>query len=790
VIPFILAFSMLLDTHVHGVVRDSASRQPLQGATVHVKGSALGALTDRTGTFHLHDVEGDSITIEVSYVGYVRERLRVGVSASNDIRLEVLLAPSPVQRREIVVLDSKTQSSGLPTQRVDVLTSAEIDEHRGQTFADVLTRVPGVTVMQTGPGISKPMIHGMMGSRLVLRNNGIVQEGQQWGSEHAPEIDPFTPSRIAVVKGPASVMYGPNAMGGVIDVVPRPLPETDGVHGEGSVNLFSNNWQGAAGAFIESKSIGDLPIGVRAQGALRKAGDATAPNHYLTNTGFEEWSAGVTLDAGDNDMGLTAVGSLFNTMLGIYKGSHLGNAADLANAIARGQPAKTYPFSYTIRNPRQEISHTMLSLQGRLRISPEALLRLTYGWQQNSRSEYDAHNSRIIGRDVDSSLAGTDSVLAREQDSIARRTTALKTPAMNLFLTTYSLDAAVDHELGSTLHGTAGISAQRQANNRSGTVYLVPDYVSWGLGGFAFESATLDKFTVTAGLRYDVRWLAVSLQKRGSNVRTDQFKTFASFTASIGGLWIPTEEWSVNMNVATAWRPPQVNELYSNDVHHGTAIYESGDNNLSAERSAGLDATVRYAILGIEIEASLYTNVFTGYILALPDPDNPTITVRGTFPTYRYTQLPAIISGADLSATFAVSRQLNLYGTGSIVRGTDTQNNQPLFLMPSDRLRIGAHVHVNDVIFFHDAFVDVSAFGVRKQTHYTPMQDYAPPPPGYLVTDISVGGMIDVCDAIHSRLTISFANIFDTAYRDYLSRYRYFTDDPGRNLIVRFTTTF
>ncbi|MCX6139647.1 MAG: TonB-dependent receptor, partial [Candidatus Kapabacteria bacterium] len=434
------AFTLLLDAHVHGVVRDSITRQSLHGATVKVIGSTRGAITDRTGMFHLHDLEGDSVTIDVSYVGYSTERLRVGVSASDDVRIEVLLSSSGSKRNEIVVTDSKLVQSGLPTQRVDVLTVAEIDEHRGQTFSDVLTQVPGVTVVQTGPSISKPMIHGMMGQRLVLRNSGVVQEGQQWGAEHAPEIDPFTPSRISVVKGPASVMYGPNAMGGVIDVVPRPLPETDGVHGEGSVNLFSNNWQGAAGAFLESKSIVGLPLGVRAQGALRRAGDSRTPDYALTNTGFEEWSAGATLEAGDRDLGLTATGSLFNTTLGIYKGSHLGNAEDLAAAIERGEPAVTYPFSYDITNPRQEIAHTMLTLQGRLRVDPNALIRLTYGWQQNDRSEFDAHNTRFIGGGP---------------DSAARLEKALQTPAMNLLLTTYSLDGALDHDLTNTIHGTA-----------------------------------------------------------------------------------------------------------------------------------------------------------------------------------------------------------------------------------------------------------------------------------------------------------------------------------------------
>ena len=774
-LSLLLLLSTVLDAHVHGVVRDRSTKQTLHGATVRVVGTTRGAITDRIGTFHLHDIVGDSITLDVSYVGYRQTRVRVGVSASEDVRIEVMLSEDSNVREEVVVTDARHQQSGLPTQRVDVLTAAEIDEHRGQTFSDVLTQVPGVTVVQTGPSISKPMIHGMMGTRIVLRNNGVIQEGQQWGAEHAPEIDPFTPSRISVVKGPASVMYGPNAMGGVIDVVPRPLPSMDGVHGEASANLFTNNKQGAAGVFVESRSIAGLPIGVRVQGAARRAGDALTPDYALTNTGFQEWSAGATLDAGDANLGLTATGTFFSTTLGIYKGAHLGNAEDLKRAIDRGYPLQTYPFTYDIKNPRQEIDHAMLSLQGRLRLSPDALLRLTYGWQQNDRSEFDAHNTRFI-------TGGPDSSANLER--------ALQTPAMNLLLTTYSADAVLEHGLTESIRGKAGVSIMRQVNDRSGSVFLVPDYTALGIGGFAYESLVLTEVTISAGLRYDVRWLDVSLKRRGSQIVTPQEKVFASVTASVGGLWVPSERWSLGINIATAWRPPQVNELYSNDVHHGTAVYEIGDSTLGAERTTGIDATVRYTIAGVELEASAYTNFFSNYILALPDPNNPTITVRGTFPTFRFTQLPAIVSGADLSATVAVSRRVNVYTTGSIVRGIDTESDQPLFLMPSDRLRIGTHVHADDVWFLHDAFVDLSVFGVRQQTEFVPGQDYAAPPSGYVRADVSLGGMIDIGEGVQSRLTISCQNILNTSYRDYLSRYRYFADDSGRNIIMRFTTTF
>jgi iron complex outermembrane receptor protein len=771
----LFALAVLLDVHVHGVVRDTLTREPLHAATIRIVGTTRGAVSDRDGVFHIHDVAADSVLLQISHVGYATKRTMLAVRGRDDVRIEVLLAPSQRRSDETVVIDSRTShtSSALPTQHVTELSAAQIDEHRGQTFADVLTRVPGVTVVQTGPSISKPMIHGMMGQRIILRNNGVVQEGQQWGAEHAPEIDPFTPARIAVVKGPASVMYGPNAMGGVIDVLPRPLPRDSVLHGEASANLFSNSGQGAIGGFLEDRVEGDLGVAYRVQGAIRRAGDARTPTYVLGNTGFSESSLGGTIGAGNDELGVTVMGSLYSTTLGVFAGSHLGNAEDLRRAIERGRPSTSPEFGYAITSPRQEISHTLLSVQGHAQLFDDAMLRVTYGWQQNNRSEFDAHNTRIIG-----------------PDSAARLQRALRTPAMNLLLTTYTLDTKLEHALADNVRGTAGISAQRQVNDRSGTVYLVPDYVAWGLGGFAYESLMLDDLTLSAGVRYDVRWLDVSLQRRNTTVREEQQRTFASVTASAGALYAISDEQSIGLNIARAWRPPQVNELYANDVHHGSALYEIGDSTLHEERSIGIDATYTLSMRSVEVEATVYANMFDGYILALPDPTRPTITVRGTFPTYRFTQVPALIAGGDVSLRVNVIDEFQAYATASVVRGTDTRAQQPLFLMPSDRARLGMHIHTDDVWELHDAFVDVSVLGVRRQDRYVVGQDYAPPPAGYALLDASLGGMIDLAPSMQMRVTLSCNNILNTQYRDYLNRYRYFADDPGRNIILRITTMF
>ncbi len=775
---FTLMQAGVADIHIHGIVRDSVTRAPLIGATVRVANTTQGTVVGRGGVFHLHDVVGDTVRVVVSMIGYASKAIIV--TGGVDRRVEVLLAPAAILSKAVTV--EGEANAGMPAQHVEVLSQAHVDEHRGQTFADVLRTVPGVTIIQTGPSISKPMYHGMTGLRLVTLNAGVVQEGQQWGAEHAPEIDPFAPARIQVVAGPSAVMYGPNAIGGVISVEPRPLPTGNEAHGEVNINTFTNNWQGALGAWLEAGDVLGSGLAVRVQGSTRRAGDAATPAFRLTNSGFSELNGAVDLGLTIGDVEVVARASLFGTTLGIFSGSHVGNSTNLQRVIERGRPLSvTDAFSYDIGRPRQEIEHRLLSIQTTLNLHDAGTVKVVYGWQRNDRSEFDAHNSRIVGR-------GDDPV-ERARDSVARLNRALATPAMQLLLDTYSADARWTVDVGHDVRLTTGVAGQHQKNTRFGSVFLVPDYVANGLGGFAFAQMMVGDVALAAGVRYDVRTLQADVRARFATESVRHDRTFASGTASIGAAWEPSEHWLVRANVGTGWRPPHVNELFSNDVHHGTAVFEYGDSLLQSERSVGLDASVRYRQSDVEIYVTGYVNSFDGYILSVPDRNNPTVTVRGAFPTFRFTQTPATIAGADVRASWALSNALNLYGVTSIVRGTDVGRNQPLFMMPADRVRLGTHLHFHDAVGLHDPFLDVSVVAVDRQHRFEANFDYAAPPPGYALVDVSVGGIASIGN--HDvRVSASVSNLFDTRYRDYLSRFRYMAYDVGRNITVRITVPF
>jgi iron complex outermembrane receptor protein len=763
------------DTHIHGVIRDSATRRPLAGASVSVQGTSLGAVTARDGVFHLHDVPEGAVRLVVSYVGY--RRRTIDLVAARDVRIEVLLQAEDVRLSDVVIHAAR-RDAGMPTQDVTTLTQAEVDEHRGQTFADVLRQVPGITVMQTGPSIAKPMLHGMTGTRLVMLNAGIAQEGQQWGAEHAPEIDPFTPDRIGVVRGPAAVLYGPNAMGGVISIEPRPLTTSTSWIGDVMVNGFANNRQGAGSIVAERGGLLGGPLAVRLQTSGRRAGDASTPDYVLRNTGFAEMAGAVDLGYDLADWNIASHMRGFTTTLGIYEGSHLGNPADLQRAIERGGPVRPSAFSYDIGRPRQQIAHRLWSIQANGPLSDIDDLRIVYGWQQNLRQEFDAHNTRIVGR-------GDDPV-ERARDSVERLARALATPAMELLLTTYSADVRWERSMQDAWQMTSGVTGSRQVNDRSGAVFLVPDYVAHGLGAYTLHTVTLADLTLSAGMRYDVRWLVSDVTRRGSRDVQRQERTFRNVAGSVGLAWSPAEELGLTLNVGTGWRPPQVNELYANDVHHGVALYEVGDSTLLPERNVAVDAGIDINTTGLKLHVSGYVHRFSNYIYALPDPANPTVTVRGTFPTYRFVQHGAMIAGVDVNATWAVTETWSLIGTLAVVRGQDLDRDLPLFMMPADRGRLAAHVHLEDVLGLHDTYLEAGFTGVRRQDRFVAGEDYVDPPAGYALVDASAGGTIHL-GATDLRITCTVNNLFDRRYRDYLSRFRYVALDPGRDIILRLT---
>lgn len=742
-----------------GVVRDAVTRTALPGASVLVLELRIGQSTERDGTFSMELAPG-TYRLLTRFVGYADDTL--ALMLSRDEQRTILLRPQEVRLEEVrITADKDREYLQHSSRAVAVMTQKELDKHRGQTLGESLEQIPGVTLLQTGPSIAKPVVRGLHSQRVLVLNAGIPQEGQQWGGEHAPEIDPFAPSRIEVMKGAAGVEYGSGAIGGVIRIDPRTFRETPGMHGEIALNAFSNNMQGSGAALLEGSHEALSGIAWRVQGSFRRAGDARTRDYPMNNSGFREADASGALRYFTGRWTTELYYSYFGTTLGIFRGSHIGNVTDLLQAIADGKPQIVTPFSYAIQRPKQEIRHDLFSLRSSLVLPGTGEFTMQLGYQQNNRLEFDAHRAY--------------------NDSLA----ALELPAFNLTLTTYSLDLKFKHNPVGGLFGTIGVSGMRQGNVRAGSVFLIPNFRAYSGGIYLLENWSQDLLTLSAGARYDYRHVEVyPFNFRGLQQRTH---TYGNISLALSGLYLLAETWSLGANVGTAWRPPSINELYSNDIHHGTAQFEIGNLNLASERSVSVDMTLKHAGESTRAEFSIYTNRMRDFIFLFPDPQ-PTLTIRGAFPTFRYMQADVVLRGLEGSFEMRASALLKLGVTASLVRGDNT-SGEPLVAMPADRAKIITHFDFGDLLLLRNAYIECAASLVRRQDRVPLNVDYAAAPAGYALLDVGLGAEVPVGGHMMT-IDLAVQNIFNTSYRDYLSRFRYFTDDPGINAVVRIRIPF
>ena len=732
--------------------------EPLPGVNVFIATLEKGAVTDFRGNYVIDELVAGTYTLSFSFIGFKSVSEVVEVSEA-DVVLNVTLQQEVLESEEVVIATAREDALTVDARSVSIIEPEELEDVRGQTLGETLEHLPGVTTLNTGPSIAKPVVRGLHSQRVLVLNAGISLEGQQWGGEHAPEIDPFAPVRIEVVKGVAGVEYGMGAIGGVIRLDPVDLPylPEDGLRGRFSANGFSNNLQAAGALYLEGGA-GFLPgLGWRMQGSFRKAGDTHAPNYIIGNSAFAELNGSASVGLRREGMNIVALYSRFSTELGIFSGAHIGNVNDLLRAIERGEPSFQSDFGYEIGVPKQKIAHDLATVHGDFRLKSGHLLEGHYGLQVNHRQEFDAHGR---GDDVGTS------------------------PAFDLSLISHSLEFKFQHRPFRNSVGVIGVNGLNQLNKNDATGFLIPNFRALSGGVFGRQTWVFDALTLESGLRFDYRWVRAWPRENGSRGPfVKRITDYASVSGVVGGIWQFAPDWSIGANLGSGWRPPSVNELYNFGVHHGTAQFEIGDPNLESERSVGIDVTIRHESKASRLEFSLYNTFFEKFIYRSPT-NEPRVTIRGTFPTFVYTQSDAVLKGFDMAFEHDPVDYLTLSMQTSLVRGDNPEADEPLINMPSDRLIPGITFHLPAAKALEHTDISLEAIMVRKQTRVPPNVDYAEPPDGYILLNAGISTTLAFENTALS-MHFEIENLFNTAYRDYLSRFRYFTDDPGRSVILR-----
>lgn len=759
---------------ISGRVADHESRAALPGATLVVLETQQATQSDVDGHYHLQLCAG-TYHVQVSFVGYAPEttELRLTSSIVRDIRLH----PNAVLLRSAVVRGERVAAP--TTQATATLSGQELARTRGQALGEALQRISGVTAIQTGPGIFKPMIHGLHSNRVTILNNGVRQEGQQWGVEHGPEIDPFIASRLTVVKGAASVRYGSDAIGGVVLVEPKPLPDSAGIGGELNLVGMSNNGLGAASGTLEG-NLRKLPaLSWRAQGTFRKAGTMRAPGYYLKNSGFEEHNVAGALGWRKGTYGIEAFYSQFNTRIGILPAAHAGNQADLLLAVGREQPLETTDFSYDIERAYQQVRHDLGKLTGFVRTGEVGRLQLTLSQQIDFRDEYDKFRPRNDNR------ANAN----KPELSYTNRTT--------------TGELLWEHKPWHQLTGSIGLAGTYQ-NNRyaNGSRQFIPFYTNQIAGAFLIEKWQQGRWLLEGGLRLDYRNLAV---RRGDRDTTGEFFVdrsrfrYVTPAASLGATFDPSAHLTLSVNGGLTRRAPAANERFSDGVHNGMCELGNdlvpGNAPLTPETALHLGLTaIWHNNSRLNGEITVYQNRIRGFIYQVPL--LPLVqTIRGAHISWQFLQTDATFRGVDLSGSYQVAAQWLLGLKGSVVRTRDTRADEWQILMPADRAEATlryAWPAAGATSRFSGRYAQIGGVAVTRQTRVPnnyKARDLLAPPAGYALLNLELGSTLR-WGRLPLEISAAGANLLNQRYRDYLNRYRYFTDEMGRNVTLRLKLSF
>lgn len=766
--------------HLQGLVVDEEGL-PAPNAALALQNTRFRSVSDTDGKFRFDGLCAGQYILEVTFIGYETQQVHVTIPAHELVK--VTLVPATTLLENVVIEGEQTHAGA--SQTTATLEEEQLAALHGKPLGESLKEIPGVNALQTGPSIFKPVIDGLHSQRILILNNGIRQEGQQWGVEHAPEVDPFIASHIQVIKGAETVRYGSAAMGGVIMINPPPLHQTEKIGGEFNLGMMSNNRMAVFSGLVEGSLLKDSGWSWRLQTSAKKGGDYHAPKYNLSNTGLNELNFSGALGYKGKDRGMEVYLSSFNTELGILRAAHTGNLTDIQRSIETGTPWYIKDFTYSIDAPRQQINHHLLKLSAFQQVSNLGKISILYGGQYDHRDEFDIRRS---GRSAK--------------------------PSLSLKLLSHVLDLSLDHEHAAH-SGSVGINGSIKINTNdteeTGVRPLLPDFTQASGGIFILEKWKKQKWVLEAGGRYDFQRLQVRTFVNNQELIKPEFNfSFLSGTAGATVLFNPRIRLLSNFGIST--RPPHVSELYSEGLHHGTASIEEGlmrqDGNVRTEASLIRKevskkwiSTLQFTGDRLSADLSVYYNDINNYVYIRPV--GTRLTVRGYFPVFRYQQTDAVLTGSDATVKWKVTDRLTFTSKFSYIYARDTYYDDVLIFIPPTQFENGLTYSIPTLGAVENFYVRLSVPVTFRQTR-APRQvnpldvgqeqpggifDFAAAPEGYTLLNGSVGCKLPLGE--HSLgITCSAENILNKSYRNYMNRLRYYADDVGSNFIVRLAYNF
>lgn len=751
-----------------GKITDEKTGEPLAGASVYMADDKIGTIANTEGKYRLDNIPNGHHVVEVSYAGY--STLVIHLELNNSLEKDFALSSVVVENMGVVV----TGVAGATSIRKSPVPVASIRKQAllqtpSTNIIDALTHIPGVSQVSTGPAISKPYIRGLGGNRVVIINEGVRQEGQQWGDEHGAEIDEMSVARAEVVKGPASLMYGSDALAGVINFI------TNSPVAEGTLkgNIISN-YQTNNGLFAVNGNLAGNKNGLNwnLYGTYKSAGNYQ--NKYdgkVLNSGFNEKNVGGYIGINKSWGYSHIIVSRFDQHLGLIEGERddaTGQFLLFAGTPLERIATKADLDTRELFVPQQRVQHNKIVSDNNLAFK-KSRLKVNLAYQNNLRQEF--------GNPEDP----TEKELFFD----------LKTFNYNL---QWQLPELKEW------HTTVGVNGMRQSNQNKGEETLIPEYNLFDIGGFVFVQRSFKKATVSGGLRYDTRKINSMELIEGGDTKFNQFsRSFSNVSGSAGVSYEATDKVTLKANLARGFRSPTLAELASNGAHEGTNRYEYGKQDLKSETSLQFDAGLNLNYEHFSIDVSAFYNRLNDFIfyrkLESVFGGDSLVNNGGDFiPAFKFNQQDAKLAGFEASIDIHPHPLdwLHFENAVSFVRGQfdnpiDGSNNIPL--IPAARLTSELKADFKKLTkSIHNFYAKLEwdkTFGQNKP--FTGFETETSTD-GYALLNAGFGADIVNGKKTLFSLYVGVTNIADVAYQSHLSRLKYNAENIATGRMGVFNT--
>ena len=785
------------DRSISGKIIDNETNKPLSDVIVRAisdsqvygnrfiySTSDKFSISGENGKFLIEDLCPEEDSLVFSRIGY-RDSL---ISIEGDF-WNVSLTETSVELESVLISDEREKVSGTQTMSRQSINLEDRAVDRTSSLASIASEVDGVTFISTGSNVERPVIHGLYGNRVLVLNNYIKHGFQNWGDDHAPEINIASVERISVLKGSSGVRFGPEALGGAIIVEPDPMdlrkPYYLNINSGYQTNGKGSNFSLKAGKGFDN-------FAFNAGISYIKIGDRHAPSYSLTNSGKEEIGLNLGLHYHLNDFDIKLYYSYVDINLALLRSSifHSGNA--ISRAISSDTPLFIRPFSYDINEPNQLVKHHLTKANINWWYNENEKITFTFGRQLNRRKEFD------VRRNADR-------------------------PIIDLDLTTTDLMLEWDHSFSDRSEGVIGLHYFNQDNDNNpgtSTTPYIPNYNTNRYSFFLIENLKFGKNLFEVGARFDFEDYNVRGRDISQNIFRDEH-SLNNVTFSIGYENKFSDKFSFRSNLGSAWRTPNMAELYSFGSHgfknsFGLLRYYYNEDQelrtdrvvimseslLSSEKSLKLINELDYNSDKNDVKLTLFSNYILNYVFERPI--GLYGTIRGPMPYFIFDQNDVLFIGSDFTFKRKFTNKFKTSLSLNYLWSNNLDNNGKLINQPPVRIK-------NSLIFETKSFWKVNFSEISLTPSYTFQQFQAPmtitpeslisgennittdtdifdfkeAPEGYFLLDFSWKFNINDFTA-----SIIVNNVLNKKYRNYLNNMRYFADEMGRNFILNLSYTF